>query len=228
MEKELKKRPNLKVPGVLFLLLIVPVLWIMFNKTGVHYSKKLPIYFERELDANGDTIYHTIADFKLQNQEGDSVTLKNFKGKLLLVNFFFAKCESVCPAMNGFVANHIYREFEKDSSIRFISFSVDPENDSPAVLKRYAESYRAAFPQWQFLTGSKNKIYNLAMESFKIPGSEDAHQGLFHSNKLVLVDKELRVRGVFETGGQNDKSEIIDAVRALKLEYKPQPKHENH
>ncbi|MES2618988.1 MAG: SCO family protein [Bacteroidota bacterium] len=225
MNNDTKKRPNLKVPGVLFLIIIVPVLWIMLNKTGVHYSKKLPIYFERELGENGDTIYHTIDNFKLQNQNGDSVTLKNFEGKLLLVNFFFAKCETVCPAMNRFIAQHIYQEFEKDSAIRFISFSVDPENDSPKALLQYAKDYRANYPQWQFLTGSKNKIYNLAMESFKIPGSEDAHQGLFHSNKIVLVDKELRVRGVFETGGQNDKSQIIDAVRALKLEYK---KNETH
>lgn len=225
MNNDTKKRPNLKVPGVLFLIIIVPVLWIMLNKTGVHYSKKLPIYFERELGENGDTIYHTIDNFKLQNQNGDSVTLKDFEGKLLLVNFFFAKCETVCPAMNQFIAQHIYHEFEKDSDIRFISFSVDPENDSPKVLLQYANSFRAQYPQWQFLTGSKHKIYNLAMESFKIPGSEDTHQGLFHSNKVVLVDKELRVRGVFETGGQNDKSHIIDAVRALKLEYK---KNETH
>src|SRR4051812_26303229 len=127
MAQEIKKRPNLKVVGVLFLIIVAPVLWIMFNKTGIHYSRKLPIYFERELAANGDTIYHTIDNFRLQNQKGDSVTLNDFKNKILLVNFFFANCESVCPKMNGFISQHIYMEFKKDTTIQFISFSVDPE-----------------------------------------------------------------------------------------------------
>jgi protein SCO1 len=220
MNQDIKKRPGLKAVGVLFLIIGLPVLWIMINKTGVHYSKKLPILFERELASNGDTIYHTIDNFKLKNQLGDSVTLKNFENKIILVNFFFASCETVCPKMNEFISVHIYREFQKDSAIQFISFSVDPENDSSQALLSYAAKFNAKYPNWQFLTGNKNKIYDLALNSFKIPGAHDEHQGLFHSNKMVLVDKELRVRGVFETGGQNDKSAIIDAVRALKLEYK--------
>ena len=72
----------------------------MLNKTGVHYSKKLPIYFEREVDAKGDTIYHTVDDFKLVNQYGDSVTLDTYKDKILLVSFFFTSCASVCPKQN--------------------------------------------------------------------------------------------------------------------------------
>lgn len=214
-----KNSPTWKVLGILFLLICVPIIWIMLNKTGVHYSKSLPIYFERELDANGDTIYHTVDNFRLLNQFGDSVSLDTYKDKILLVSFFFASCESVCPAMNNYINQHIYHEFEKDTSIRFLSFSVDPYKDSPAVLLNYAKSLNAN-NHWQFLTGSKSTIYGLASNSFKIPGAQDEHQGLFHSDKIVLVDKQLRVRGVFETGGQNDKSLTIDAVRALKLEYK--------
>jgi protein SCO1/2 len=207
------------VLGILFLLIGMPIIWVVINKTGVHYSKKLPIYFERELDAKGDTIYHTIDNFKLVNQYGDSVTLDTYKGKILLVSFFFASCETICPKMNGYIGTHIYREFAKDTNIRFLSFTVDPTNDSPAVLLKYAESFYAN-NHWQFLTGSKTQIYNLAANSFKIPGAEDVHNGLFHSNKIVLVDKQKRVRGVFDTNGQNEKSFTIDAVRALKLEYK--------
>lgn len=218
-----KNSPTWKVLGILFLLIGMPILWVMINKTGVHYSKTLPIYYEREFGANGDTIYHTIEDFKLVNQEGDSVNLSTYNNKILLVSFFFASCETVCPQMNQYIAQHIYREFEKDTNILFLSFTVDPHNDSAEVLKQYAERMRVN-NHWQFLTGSKQTIYDLAAYSFKIPGAEDQHSGLFHSNKLVLVDKQKRVRGVFETGGQNDKSNTIDAVRALKLEYS----NENH
>jgi protein SCO1/2 len=214
-----KKSPTWKVLGILFLLIGMPILWVVINKTGIHYSKKLPIYFERELDAKGDTIYHTIDNFKLVNQYGDSVTLDTYKDKILLVSFFFASCETVCPKMNGYIGTHIYREFAKDTNIRFLSFTVDPANDSPAVLLKYAQSFNAN-SHWQFLTGSKTQIYDLAANSFKIPGAEDVHNGLFHSNKIVIVDKQKRVRGVFDTNGQNEKSATIDAVRALKLEYK--------
>lgn len=219
MSETSKKSPTWKVLGILFLLIGVPVLWVMLNKTGVHYSKKLPIYFERELDANGDTIYHTVEDFRLVNQFGDSVGLDTYKDKILLVSFFFASCETVCPQMNNYINQHIYHEFEKDTSIRFLSFTVDPARDTPAVLLNYATKLNVG-KNWQFLTGSRSRIYGLASNSFKIPGAEDEHQGLFHSNKIVLVDKQKRVRGVFETGGQSDKTATIDAVRALKLEYK--------
>ncbi|MCC6818961.1 MAG: SCO family protein [Bacteroidia bacterium] len=202
----------------------MPIIWIIINKTGVHYSKPLPYYYERELAANGDTIYHTINDFHLVNQFGDSVSLKSYENKILLVSFFFASCETICPKMNSYIAQHVYKEFAKDTSIVFLSFSVDPENDRPEVLAKYANQLGAG-QNWQFLTGSKAKIYSLAANSFKIPGAEDGHQGLFHSNKIVIVDKQKHVRGVFDTGGQNEKSATIDAVRALKLQY---VNHENH
>jgi protein SCO1 len=218
MNQDNQKSPKWKVLGILFLLIGAPIIWVIVNKTGVHFSKPLPYYYERELNAKGDTIYHTIDDFKLVNQNGDSVTLENYNNKILLVSFFFASCESVCPTMNRYISEHIYREFSKDTSIVFLSFSVDPHNDSPAVLLKYAKDYNAG-SNWQFLTGSKATIYDLAANSFKIPGAEDQHDGLFHSNKIVLVDKQRHVRGVFDTNGQNEKSQTIDAVRALKLQY---------
>jgi protein SCO1/2 len=219
MSQATKKSPAWKIAGILFLLIGMPILWIMLNKTGVHYSKKLPYLFEKEVNENGDSIAPVVDNFKLLNQYGDSVTLETYKGKLLLVNFFFASCETACPRMNNFIAQNIYREFEKDDQVVFLSFSVDPYNDSPAVLMNYAKKLNAS-AHWQFLTGSKTKIYDLAEHSFRIPGAEDEHQGLFHSSKIALVDKEGHVRGVFDTYTQEDKSSAIDAVRALKLEYK--------
>lgn len=227
MSQSNKKSPTWKVLGLLFLILVVPIIWIIINKTGVHYSKKLPIYFDRELDSKGDTIYHTIENFKLTNQENEVVTLNTYDDKIMLVNFFFASCETVCPEMNNFIAFHIYTEFEKDDMIRFLSFTVDPSNDTPSVLLDYSKKLNAKLPNWSFLTGNKTSIYNLAEYSFKIPGAADEHNGLFHSNKIVLVDKLKRVRGVFETGGENDKKEIIDAVRALKLEYSTNVNHKS-
>ncbi|MDI1234711.1 MAG: SCO family protein [bacterium] len=225
MNQEIKKRPNFKVLGVLFLIIGLPILWIILNKTGEHYTRPLPFLGEKELAPNGDTIYHTIDNFRLVNQNGDSVTLATYQNKIILASFFFASCETVCPKMNEFISQHIYREFAKDTSIQFLSFTVDPEHDSATVLLKYADQYLAKFPNWQFLTGNRKRIYDLAATSFLIPGAQGEHQGMFHSSQIVLVDKNLRIRGAFETGGQLDKSAIIDAVRNLKLEYKPNAKH---
>jgi hypothetical protein len=94
MNQTTKKSSTWKVLGFLFLILILPILWIMINKTGVHYSKKLPIYFDRELDSKGDTIYHTIENFKLikiLNQSNHNFELKLFGLKGYLVLMLVAK-----------------------------------------------------------------------------------------------------------------------------------------
>jgi protein SCO1/2 len=213
-------RKKILTAAMLFLLLGVPVLWVVINKTGKHYSKTLPIYFERELDSQGDTVYHTVSDFELVNQNGDSVSLANFDGKIILANFFFTSCETVCPAMNAFISQHIYREFIKDPEIAFVSISVDPGKDSVTALKQYEKDMAASAPGWQFLSGNRARIYNLAQYSFRVPGAESEHQGLFHSDQVVLVDKERRVRGVFNTGGLDNKKLIIDSIRGLYLEYR--------
>ncbi|MBC7425595.1 MAG: SCO family protein [Bacteroidia bacterium] len=220
-----KKNSGLVIGIILFLLLGAPIIWVMVNKTGVHYSQKLPIFYEIEIE-NGDTVYHTIDNFKLANQFGDTVTPKTLDSFIYLVNFFFTTCQSTCPVMNRYISEHIVKEFVKDDEVKFISITVDPDHDSVEVMKQYYEKYyhipyvKDDQQKWWFLTGSKRKIYDLAENGYRIPGAEDAsHQDFFHSTKLVLVDKQRRVRGVFETNGQNEKKAVIDAVNALKLEY---------
>jgi protein SCO1 len=221
--------PNTKRPIYkyifLFFLLAAPVLWVMFLKKGKHYSSKLPIYYEKIVSPAGDTIYHTIDDFSFTNQLDSNITLADLEGKILLVNFFFATCPTVCPEMNRNM-QHIYREFLKDEDIVFLSHTVDPEHDTPAVLYEYSRRFGAEAPKWNFLTGSKFMLYDMAENSYKIPGAEDAqHDGFFHSENIVLVDKERRVRGVFHgrKGMHKDGNpQIIDAVRALQFEYRQQ------
>jgi protein SCO1/2 len=211
----------------LFLLLGAPVLWIMFLKKGEHYASKLPIYFEKLLDEKGDTLYHTIDDFSFVNQVGQQISLDDLQNKILLVNFFFATCPDVCPKMNKNM-QYIYREFLKDDDVVFLSHTVDPEHDNPDVLLEYSKRFGAEAPKWNFLTGSKALLYDMAENSYKIPGAEDAeHAGFFHSQNIVVVDKEGRVRGIFDgMKGMHKEGnpKIIDAVRALKFEYSQEEK----
>lgn len=212
---------------ILSILLIAPVIWVIILKKGQHYSTKLPVLFERYADENGDTIYHTIEDFKLVNQAGDTVVLADYDGQILVVNFFFSTCPEVCPQMNRNVQN-VYKEFIYDTMVTFLSFTVNPEYDNPQVLSEYAKSFGAELPKWHFLTGYKGVIYDLAEHSFRMPGSEDLeHEDFFHSDQVALIDKERRVRGIFEgrgvkSGGITNKQAVDrlrDAVRALKYEY---------
>jgi len=206
----------------LFLLIVLPILWVLFLKRGEHFSAKLPIYFERAVGADGDTLYHTIEDFEFTNQLGQKITSEDIKGKIVLVNFFFATCPDVCPRINSNI-QYIYREFLKNQEVIFLSHTVDPEHDSPEVLLEYSKRFGAEAPKWNFLTGSKALLYDMAEHSYRIPGAEDAaHNGFFHSENIVLVDKEGRVRGIFHgmKGMQKDGNpKIIDAVRALMYEY---------
>lgn len=207
----------------LLLLLLLPVIWVVFLKKGEHFSARLPIYFERHVSPSGDTIYHTIDPFEFTNQLGQKVSSDDLQGKILLVNYFFATCPEVCPQMNANI-QHIYREFLKDEEVVFLSHTVDPEHDTPEVLYEYSRRFGAEAPKWHFLTGSKNMLYDMAENSYRIPGAEDAeHAGFFHSENVVLVDKEGRVRGIFHGRKGMHKEgnpKIIDAVRALLYEYR--------
>jgi protein SCO1/2 len=216
-----KKNSKLFIWIILFLLLVAPILWVMINKTGRHYSKRLPVL----TDLKQDTMYAVTEKMKLVNQFGDSVSLQSLDSFIYVANFFFATCQGSCPPMNRYMSEHIVKEFVKDPEIKFVSYTVDPKHDSVPVLKQYFDEYYGKTyakddqQKWWFLTGSKSLIYDLAQNSYKMPGAEQAHQGFFHSDKVVLVDKQKRVRGIFDTNGQNEKKALIDAINALKLEY---------
>ncbi|MCK9480670.1 MAG: SCO family protein [Bacteroidia bacterium] len=226
---ESKKRntPLLLTITLIVILIGAPIAWIVVFKTGKHLTQKLPILFETSVDANGDTIYHTIEDFEFTNQLGQKISKESVKGKILLVNFFFATCHDVCPEMNRNL-QQVYLEFVNDDNVVFLSHTVDPEHDSVPVLLEYSKRFGAEAPKWNFLTGPKEKIYDMAEESYKLLANEDRENNtFFHSESIVLVDKEGRVRGIFpgRRGMAKDGIPAIkDAVRALEYEYSQQSK----
>ncbi|MCZ2130397.1 MAG: SCO family protein [Bacteroidia bacterium] len=217
-----KNTPQIVTIVLLIILIVAPVIWIVVFKTGKHFTQKLPILFETSVDANGDTIYHTIEDFEFTNQLGQKINNASIKGKIVLVNFFFATCAEVCPEMNRNL-QQVYQEFLKDYDVVFLSHTVDPEHDSVPVLLEYSKRFGAEAPKWNFLTGPKNRIYDIAENSYKLLASEDReNNSFFHSESIVLVDKEGRIRGIFpgRRGMAKDGiPAIIDAVRALEYEY---------
>jgi protein SCO1/2 len=154
-----------------------------------------------------DTIYHTVKDLTLVSQLGDTVSLnETLKGKILVVNFFFTSCQTICPELtkNMKLLNKAF--LKNDSVARFVSISVDPENDSVPKLRAYADKYHANHDKWYFLTGSKEAIYNYARYELKldlVEGNGDKDD-FIHPEQFTLLDKYRNIRGYYN-GLDSDK-----------------------
>ena len=144
-----------------------------------------------------------VPEFTLVNRDGRKVTRADLAGSPWIADFVFTRCPASCPMMTVRMAR-LDRELPRGSAVRLVSFSVDPEHDTPEVLERYAESYKAP-ARWLFLTGDGAQIYRLSREGFKLgvdasPQASGAAtaEPILHSTRFVLVDGEGRIRGYYD------------------------------
>ena len=133
--------------------------------------------------------------FDLTNQENIKISNSSFIGKVYLVEFFFTTCPSICPIMNRnmvIIQNH----FKNEKQFGIASISINPENDTPSILKKYAADYGATLPNWHFLTGDKATIYDIANKGFNVFVGENAkvNGGFEHSGLVALIDKKGIIR----------------------------------
>jgi len=135
-----------------------------------------------------------VPDFFLYDSSAKEFKLENLKGKVFIADFIFTTCSGICPMMTKNMMG-VYNAFKGNDSVRFVSISVNPEYDSPAVLADYAKKLNISGRQWHFLTGSREEISRLAISGFKI-GSVD--EPVFHSGYLVLVDGKSQIRGYYD------------------------------
>lgn len=154
-----------------------------------------------------DSVWHTVGDIKLINQLGDTVHLHDIKNKVIVADFFFTRCGSICPTLTKHMAK-LQRSFTKGdvtknnidtSMIQFLSFSIDPERDSVPILKAYADKYGAIHDNWWFLTGNKDSIYNFIFQELKVDKYDDTpiDPNFAHTGRYVLIDKDFHVRGYY-------------------------------
>jgi len=146
-----------------------------------------------------DTIYPKIPFFHFKNESGKEITSSQLKGKVWIADFFFTSCQTICPLMTTNLKrlNQLTQDLKEE--IEFISFSIDPERDTPSTLMRYKNHYGITSANWTFLTGDEEKTHLLGVENFQIfAGRDEESQGGFaHSGAFTLVDKEGFVRGVY-------------------------------
>ena len=143
-----------------------------------------------------------VPDFALTNRDGRVVRRADLAGAPWIADFIFTRCGASCPMMSLRMAK-LERELPRDLGVRFVSFSVDPEYDTPEVLERYAKKFQAP-ERWLFLTGEREDIRRLSIEGFKLGLDMDPPPGvtgpepILHSTRFVLVDGEGRIRGYYE------------------------------
>lgn len=201
----------------------IPVLFVIFGKLGTMHYNSLPIYGERELSNNGqgpDTIYHTVPNFNFTSQTGKQITPLTFEGTVYVASFFFTTCPDICPNMNAQLSR-VYEKYKGNPKVKFLSHTVDPNRDSVEVLAQYAKSLDVDNEKWLFVTGNKDSIYNIAMRGYMVTVSEgDAKPISFlHTEKLILVDMDKRIRGFYEGTETNDVNKLIDDIQMLLKEY---------
>jgi protein SCO1/2 len=214
------KIQNLKRILIILSILFLPCIFYLVLIQGKNHFRELEVFGPKEAVAEGDTIYHTIPAFSFLNQEGKTISDKDLDGKIYVANFFFATCPTICPKMN-YNLKGLTEKYSRDGEVKFLSFTVDPEKDSVAALAAYAKKMGADNNSWWFLTGNKDSIYSLARKGFLVPaaGGKTAAD-FFHSQDLLLIDKEKRIRGIYDGLDESDVKKLNDEIEVLQQEYK--------
>lgn len=206
----------------------VSVVIIYLIYSALDTKKPLPIYQPNRVDASlvDSTIqhkkkYHTIADFKLINQNGKTITEQDYNNKIYVADFFFTTCQTICPIMT----DQMYRiqtEILNDDEVFLLSHSVTPEIDSVAQLKRYAIEKGVQDNKWNLVTGNRKQIYDLARKSYLVVKNDDAQDyGMVHTENFALIDKDKQIRGLYNGISPASVDSLLQDIKRLKREYQP-------
>lgn len=210
--------------GIFFSVLCIVIIAIIYSILNV--DKPLPIYqpvnFESKLvDSTIQHIekYHRVADFKLINQNGDTITQNTYKNKIYIADFFFTTCQTICPIMTDHMV-YIQKEIQNDDEIMLLSHSVTPEIDSVAQLKKYAQKKGVIDSKWNLVTGDRKQIYDLARKSYLVVEDDGmGNYGMVHTENFALIDKKGQIRGVYSGIRKTAIDSLLKDIDILKKEY---------
>jgi protein SCO1/2 len=209
------KKSKYSYVGIAFIVLLfgiysIPKIVKNFQKSDLHKFTKVP-------------------DFEFVNQEGKTITNKDYEGKVYVVEFFFATCPTICPIMNRKMVT-IQDEFFGNPNFGIASFSITPKIDTPEKLKAYAENYKITHKNWHLLTGKpQEEVYKLSNEGFKLyaGNGEESHGGFEHSGLFALVDKDGYIRSRYDEHGNAimyysalEEHNLPDQINELKQDIK--------
>ncbi len=153
--------------------------------------------------------YGTVPSFQLVNQNGQAFGSARLAGKIWIADFIYTTCPGPCPMISSRMSE-LQKPLEK-TDVHLVSFSVDPEKDTPEVLRGYAEKLQAEPARWDFLTGPKSTIYKLSHDGFKLAVSDgsDAEEIPVHSTRMVLVDRHGQIRGYYDAAEADAMTKLV-------------------
>tara|TARA_B100000287_G_scaffold184604_1_gene174574 strand:+ start:1809 stop:2465 length:657 start_codon:yes stop_codon:yes gene_type:complete len=201
----------------------VIVLFLFYD--AIKPEKKLPIFqpamvnFEL-VDSTMQHVkrYHRISSFSLKNQNGETITEKNYENKIYVADFFFTTCPGICIDMTRNMLK-IQKKTINNPNIMLLSFSVTPKIDTVAQLKKYALEKGINDSKWNLLTGDKKQIYKLARESYFVVKEGQGNNSMIHTENFVLIDPDKRIRGFYDGTNDEEIQVLINDIDILEEEY---------
>jgi protein SCO1/2 len=212
-----------KYKWFLFIVIVLSTIILSLFYSALKPKKTLPIYnpsmVNPELvDSTVQYIskYHSIANFSFTNQNGKTITQKEYEGKIYVADFFFTTCGSICPKMTTNLVE-VQKAFINNPKVMLLSHTVFPEIDSVSVLKKYAIKNGVIDSKWNLVTGDKKQIYAMARKSYlavKLGKPEELYD-MVHTENFVLVDSKRRVRGFYDGTKKEDIERLIEDINFL-------------
>lgn len=204
--------------GIAFVVLIfgiifIPKIFQRFSNDDVVRGGRMHAVGQKEAVDTDELLYikinnkeKRVPSFEFIDQNKDTISDKDYRGKVFLVEFFFTRCTDICIPMNHNL-QAIAKLFEDEPNFGIASFSIDPEHDTPEVMKKYATDYGVTNPNWHFMTGERSDILKLSNEGFYLATNteDDLANGLYHSGLFALIDQNGFIRSRPDNTGNNPK-----------------------
>lgn len=210
-----------------FTLLGLSAVIVVLFYNALQPREMLPVY--QPADFNAELVdpeishvkkYHTVADFALVNQNGDTITREDYAGKIYVADFFFTTCLTICPIMTDNMA-YLQEQLRDDPDVLLLSHSVTPEIDSVERLAAYAREKGVLDGKWNLVTGDKKQIYDLARRSYmavKTTGDGGPFD-MIHTENFILVDREGRIRGTYDGTQKEEMARLLSDIDLLETAY---------
>jgi|TARA_Y200000002_G_scaffold114858_2_gene94084 protein SCO1/2 len=219
---------------VVFIIFLTGAGIIIYLNLDWQNNRKLPVFQPNDINPDlvdsslhgrgrgingGD---HCISNFELLDQLNHRVTKKIMTNKIVVTNFFFVSCPSICPKMTQNLLT-IHNQYKEDNKILILSHTVWPEVDKVNVLFKYAEKYKIDYENWRFLTGNKIELYRLARQDYLVvpdindPNFQHGSEADFiHTENIVLLDQKQRIRGYYDGTDPLEMNRLLEDIEILK------------
>ncbi|PIA81676.1 photosynthetic protein synthase II [Gaetbulibacter sp. 4G1] len=243
----MSKKTNYSYIGIAFIILVFGIIFIpkivdRISNNDIIRNESRSDSAKEKKSTKSDLAFIEINEqpkkvptFSFTNQEGKTISNKDYKGKVYVIEFFFTTCPTICPRMNANLIQ-IQNSFKGFEDFGVASFTINPDYDTPKILKGYAERYGVTNPNWHLMTGNKDEIYKLANEGFNLYTGENAEAegGFEHSGNFALIDKNgfirsrkdkfgnpiIYYRGIISEEEKVDEDGVKEEISALKEDIK--------